>query len=316
MQLLPVERRRRHGVALAQHHVVGDAASPRPLPVPPVHTAAAEPVDQAPVPTGRRSPCVRLRIGRRIVQHRDLIDRPVDSAGLEADDIRDVRARQGRRRGEIGRTLAPIRQRLERVVLGGTVGVVDPALDRAVLIQRRPQGVAGRQLERLRLANERLLVRSGDDRPLDRVIDERQRGGRRVGAVRHGQVVTTQRQPVDQPDETVMRVVGPEPIGDVSTVQRDTNIRQRRPIRSVDTHQRIAARDHVGPARQRGESERAPDGVVGGTPADRHTRRDGHRQRAGRGEGDADASCRHEDLPRGPGYCLAIALRPWRSTYF
>ena len=58
---------------------VGNAAGAVALAEPAVHAAAAEGVDEPPVPAGRDRPWVRLGTGSRIVQHRNLIDGAVAS---------------------------------------------------------------------------------------------------------------------------------------------------------------------------------------------------------------------------------------------
>ena len=179
-----VEAGRRDRVALPQHRVVGDAARACSLAVPAVHAAAAQRVDEPPVPPRRGGPRIRLRMaGPGGVQHGDLVDGPVRGAGLDADDVRHLPAGEGRR-GRVGRQRGRIRERREQVRTRRAVDVVDPAGDRAVLVERRPEFLPRLQLERFGLADERLLVRSGEDRTLARVVDERHRRLRTVPPAR------------------------------------------------------------------------------------------------------------------------------------
>ena len=168
-------------VPLAEHDVVGHAARAVTLPEPAVHAAAAEGVDEPPVPAGQGGPGIRFA-GRRLVQHRDLVDRTVDGAGLDAHDVRHGRPGQRGSGREIGRPCGRVGEGLQLAVRG-SVDVVDAAVDGAVVVERRAQRLAPLQLERLGLADERLLMRAGEHRAFDRVVHERERAPRRaVGA--------------------------------------------------------------------------------------------------------------------------------------
>ena len=143
------------------------------MPVPPADAAAAEGIDEALVPArGLRVPR-RRRLPERIVQHRGLVDRAVDGAGLDAHDVRHRGAERGdglhhvrRIRGRPGRPRG-------KGVRGSAIDVVHSPFDRAVGVKRRAEvAQARRQVELLCGAGERLLVRPGEHRPLDWMVDE------------------------------------------------------------------------------------------------------------------------------------------------
>ena len=233
-------------VPLAEHDVVGHAARAVTLPEPAVHAAAAEGVDEPPVPAGRRGPGVRCG-GRRLVQHRDLVDRAVDRAGLDAHDVRHGRPGQRGRGCEIGRPCGRIGERLQLAVRG-SVDVVDAAVDGAVVVERRAQRLAPRQLERLGLADERLLMRAGEHRAFDRVVHERERAPRRaVGACQ--QQLAGAGQPLHQPHQHARRR-RPEGGGDVFPAERDAQTGQIGVRCGGDAHQGVPAGHHVRTAGQ------------------------------------------------------------------
>ena len=128
---------------------------------------------------------------RRIREHRVGVEEAVDRAALAADDEVDGAAVERRGRGHVrGRGLR--RQRLPRVGRGA-VEVVDDGAGAAVAApagrgavgrehaeavaglvvdERLAEIVAERRLRLVGLAHERRLLRAGEDRPGDRVVDE------------------------------------------------------------------------------------------------------------------------------------------------
>src|SRR6185503_6519356 len=167
--------------------------------------AAAEGVDEAPVPRGATRP----RRGERragLVEERDRIDGAVDRAHLAPDDVGNRSALGGRRHGDVGGTRRVRVERLERVR-----GRVAASSAEAVRVVRRGEvalvfarrGGCRRAIEvldlrcrgavrverfaeaaRLRLADERRLVRTVEDRSGDRMVDDGQLRGRLAAAHR------------------------------------------------------------------------------------------------------------------------------------
>ena len=244
-----VEARRRHRVALAQHDVVGHAAGRRPLAEPAVHAAAAERVDEPPVPPRGRLPRVGRGLAGGVVEHRDLVDGAVDGPGLDAYDVGRLAAVEGRRAGEVRRPHGRIGQRLEAAVLGRPVGVVDPALDRAVGVERFAEGLARHELEAVCLADEGALVGTREDRPRNRVADDVDARRRAAG----GADLDASRPRLEAAHEPLEgAVVEPAEIaGDVAAGREHRQRRVRGARRGRHPHEHVAAAHHVGPVGQR-----------------------------------------------------------------
>ena len=131
--------------------------------------------DKPLVPSFWRRVPHRSRIGRRIVQNGALINPPVNRAGLHAHDEVDGRACGGRRSRHIGGKTRRAWQRLERGAAYWHVQVGDLGWRRTIEIGRRSKLRSVRKREILRLADERHFVRSGDDRPRDRIVHDFER---------------------------------------------------------------------------------------------------------------------------------------------
>ena len=270
-----VEAGRGHRVALAQHDVVGHAPGRRALAEPAVHAAAAERVDEAPVPPRRRLPRVGLGLTRGVVQHRDLVDRAVDGAGFDAHDVGRLSAVEGRRAGEVGRPHRGVGQRLEAAVFGRPVGVVDPPLDRAVFVERDAEGLARDELEAVGLADEGALVGTREDRPRDRVADDVDARRRAAG----GADLDARRPRLEAAHEPLeSAVVEPaEVAGHVAAAGQHRQRRVRCSRRGRHPHQDVAAAHHVGPVGQRRDLGGAPRrlGRRGGSGANRQQNEQG-----------------------------------------
>ena len=161
--------RPRDRVALAEPvDVPGLALVVRALVVADRH-AAAEVVDELPVPVGKRR-----RTARSGVEDRDRVDEAVDRAPLPANHEVDRvavarrRLRHVRRRGRARRVGLPGR-------VGGPVVVVDICRQRAVRVEERAGEVEAGHVARRR-AEEVRLLRTREHRARDRVVDERQCG--------------------------------------------------------------------------------------------------------------------------------------------
>jgi hypothetical protein len=245
--VVDVEGRRGDGVPAREEEVGEDAAVPLPLVVADV-AAAAERVDQPVVPAG----LVRERAGRRgrVVEGRELVDGAVDHALLDPDDVVDGAAVERGRRGQVGRLDRGIRQRGE--------GPAGRPVDVAHLRRRGAVGVERRPESRLhRLAEEGLLLRAGEERAAQRVVDDAEGGGaprRRplpaaVGA--RDDLVLAQAEPGDEPSQ---RAVGhrPEAPGDVLAVRLDPEVlRARGVVVQADLHEHVTARDVLRQRRER-----------------------------------------------------------------
>ncbi len=117
-------------------------------------------VDEAAVPAVRTLEEPRRRLVSRIGEHRRLVDRAIDGAGLETDDERDRLAFVRRRRGEVRRIVLQVAQPLP-ALRSRQVEVVDARRDRAIGVKRRaerPRSVG--KAERLCFADERRFLRT------------------------------------------------------------------------------------------------------------------------------------------------------------
>ena len=278
----PIARGVDHGVALGQGRVVEvAAAADRPLLVPD-RDAAVEGVEQPPVPerdVGRG----RGVTGRR--EDRDRVDEAVDRPLLAADHVRDRPAVEQRRLGDVRRERAG----RKRQGLAGrrAVEVLDDPVGGAVLaplaVAERPADplrvVGERQAEALRdgLADERLLLRAGDDRARDREVAQSQLGvGPAVAeavAVR-GERVRAEREAVDHPGQRPRVGVERQCPRHVVPVDGDRRLRDRHVPRDRHADERVAARDHRRRARQHLEPELVRRVGAGGRGGDQHRRGD------------------------------------------
>ena len=182
-----VQARRRDGVALAQHQVLENAtvADARALDVPAADAAAAQRVDEALVPGGRRRLPARRRFHRGVMQDGRLIDRAIDRARLDANDVRHCLAEARRRAHDVGRIAATGIERLERV-RSRAVHIVDARRDRAVRIERWAEPLCrgtGHE-DILRHAVIRRFMRTRQHGAGDGMIGDREAyvAGRRLGA--------------------------------------------------------------------------------------------------------------------------------------
>ena len=106
------------------------------------------------------------------MQDSNLIDRPVDGAGFDSHDIRNFFPEQGRRVGEVAGWVGRIRQPLERSALNRTIGIIHPAFDSTVVVQRSPEGLTRHEREPHGFTDERLFLGTGKHRSGYRVVTE------------------------------------------------------------------------------------------------------------------------------------------------
>ena len=94
-------------------------------------------------------------------------------------------------------------------------------------------------------ADERRLLRAGEERPGDRAVVDGEvgRSGRALGERRDPVLLGSQ--PVDEPDQLAVGAVELERVGDVGSVERDADLRCGRALRDVDGDQRVAAGDQL-----------------------------------------------------------------------
>ena len=259
-------------VALREADVVeAAAAAGRALDVADRH-AAVEGVDQAAVPERG----VRRRrgvAGRR--EDRDRVDEAVDRAALAANHVRHgASVERGGRRGV--RRERSGRQRNERAA-GRAVDEVDDPVDRAVPApaDRRRRRVP-RRLEEphadallvvdereaetggLGLADERLLLRSGEDRPRDGMV--RQRHACRRAAVAATVRVDEERVRAEPEtgDHARVRARGVVPLKrrrDVGAVQQHRRLLHGHRARNAHLDERVAAGDHARGTRKHANRE-------------------------------------------------------------
>ena len=187
-----------------------------------------------------------------VVEDRELIDRAVDHARVDADDVRHGLAVGGRRGREVGRARARrIGERLEGVVRR-SIEVPDLSRRGAVGVERRSEAGG------FRAAFERLEVRTRQDRPGDRVVGDGEAGfGSRLLGRRH-QPVRAEPQALDQSAELTAGGIEREARRDVLAVQRHAQLIHRRAGRRLDRDERIAAADQIRARRQRANLERRP----------------------------------------------------------
>ena len=119
------------------------------------------------------------------MQDGGLVDGPIDSPGLDPDDVGCFDALDRRDRGEVGRPLAAVRERQEFAVRGGrSVHVIHPRRQRAKGVHGRviqvlaisdgePPLLADRVRSQLAQAEVGLQVGAGNDGAGDRVVDDR-----------------------------------------------------------------------------------------------------------------------------------------------
>ncbi len=168
-----VERGGCHGISLAEHHVVDDASRTSALAKPTADAPSAERIDEPAVPARRMGKNIGRGLTHRVVQYRRLVDRSIDGAVLHAHDVGDVRSSQRDRPHHVGGIRGEVRQRLERSIVG-FVDVVDPGDDRAGVVQRRSQGGGDhRNHEGVSLAAEWLFLRTGEQGPGDRMVEQK-----------------------------------------------------------------------------------------------------------------------------------------------
>ena len=251
-----VQRVGRNGVSLLQHHFVVHAAGAGALLVPAARAAAAERVDQAAVPTGGMHHEVGLHVLRRIEEHRNLIHAAINRARLDANDEWRLHADRGRGHCDVGRKVVQIGQRFENADSrttapagrrnggGRLIDVVDARRNRAVGIKGFAGDAAGHQPELVGLADERLLVRAGDDRPGVRVIDDRQL--RRGLAGGRDERVASIGEPLDERHQRAARRIGMQRARDVAAVQGQVDCRGLCARRHRDAEQNITGAHELG----------------------------------------------------------------------
>ena len=253
------------------------------------------PVPQRIVRTGS------VGLGRRS-QHRHAVDEPVDRAQLPAHHIRDGATVERRRGGHIARELSEIGE-MAKLPTRRLVDVGDTSRCRAVLappddrrgrrrvtapvarigavrrlggdrdsetilvvderLTQQPETVERRSCRR---THERLLLRSGEDRPTDRVVDERHHRRSRPSAatpIRRGtQLVGAHVESLHETDECSHARHGRERPGDVRTIERHRHLMKRDGARHLDAHQGVATADLLGRTRQHLDGQLAmPAGI-------------------------------------------------------
>ena len=92
-------------------------------------------------------------------------------------------------------------------------------------------------------------MRAGEDRALDRMVREGELGFRHAAALAiHLEVVAPEAHPADQPRQGTSIFIPIERTRDVGAIQFDAHVAEAHVlVLDRDAHQRIAARDHVGP---------------------------------------------------------------------
>ena len=189
------------------------------------------------------------------MQNRDLINSTIHGAGFHADYVRHRFAERRNGARHVRRVSRGACRPLRKRVGGRAIDVIHAPVDGAIRIQRGAEvAQTRRQVEALRRASIRLLVRSGEDRPFDRIVDQ-SRVCVPVVSVPFALVVRVDRQPVLPRPQTrhearqrARRVVGEELRRDVGPVQPDGHVIQRNLLflfLHVDLDERIPARDHV-----------------------------------------------------------------------
>ena len=240
-----VQRRGRVRVALREHVVVEHRGRTQGALVVTRAAAAAELIAQAPVPAAAGLAAVG--------QDRPAVDGAVDRAGLDAHDVVDGLARARGRLGQVGRPGVRVGERLERVGLARAVVVVHSRGGGAVRVLRRAEvGAFG-------AADERLLVRTREDRAGDRVVHQLEGvqwppAALAVGV--GGELVAADDEAVDQTDQPPRaRPVGSEGAGHVAPVEQDPRLVDRHGLRHSDGRQHVPAADRVRTRGQRLDRE-------------------------------------------------------------
>ena len=191
------------------------------------------------------------------MQHRDLIDRAVDRAGLDPHDVRHRarrRASWSAPRSDGGVDAAA--SGFEVAARRRAVVVVDARRDRAVRVERLAERFAGQQLEALGLADERLLVGPGEHRAGNRMVHHRQPGAAIFSlAGCNGDGIGSSLEPADQPGHRVVVPVSMECRSNVRAIQSDARVIERHGPGHRDSHEHIATADHIGSSRQRFDLE-------------------------------------------------------------
>ena len=235
-----VERSRGDGVSHPEESLVEDDAGSGALAEPPAPAPAAVRVDELPVPSRARRPGVGRGVGG-VVEDRALVDGPVDRAGLHPDDDRNGLPVERRGPGHVGR---PGRVGPEPAVGGREVDMVHAGLDGAVLVEGGSEERARREFELLGLAEEGRLVRSRDDRSLDPMVRDGERGRRAAGKARL-QGVRARAETLHEADEPSASLRGPEAVRDVRSVRRDLDVPGRHPASEIHADQNVASGNQV-----------------------------------------------------------------------
>ena len=244
-----VERRRRDREASREHHVVQHAAGRAALDVVAAAAPAAERVDQAPIPAGV-GVVPEVRSGHsRIVEDRDLVDRPVDRPGLESNDIGSARQRRREVGRERSRRIEPFERRARRK---RPVHIVDLRGHHAGIrdLCGRQERRVGIGAELVRLTEERRLLRPGEHRARDRMVLELEIVGAHPLGFRLEPVLPG-RHAGDETDQAVAGRRRGELARHVGTIQAHAHVRQPRAGGRDDVHQCIATAHLVRPIRQR-----------------------------------------------------------------
>jgi hypothetical protein len=223
----------------------------------PVGGGAATPegIAELAVPARSGSPAPRRpRVrdgGGRVVDDRDPVDRLVDRARLDADDVVHGMPIDGRRLREVrGERRRQPRQGLKRA----RRGAIEPLVARrhgAMLVERGPK--AGR----FGLTDPRHLVWAREDRAIDREVAHVEAGvHRRVRRLRRRpEDIVTVAQARHEADQRAARVGGPERAGHVATIQGHPDVREADARGDVDPDEHVAAAHPIGAGRQRRDDE-------------------------------------------------------------
>ena len=258
-------------------------------------------------------------------QHGDAVDEPVDGAALPAHDERNGLAVHRRGGGDVCRRRGGVVEPVEGAVGGRPVevavagvggAVLAPADDRRIgggvapaVLRVAAVGRLGRDGDADALlvvddrlaehgttvepaagggADERLLLRPGEDGSATRVVDEGELGRPGQSAPAAGsppagcldpQDVVALGETVDQADERAVALGVGERRGDVGAVDRDLHLRGVHPARDRDLDEGVTARDLLWRSGQHGDLEPLAPTAVGGTRP-----RPGAGERGGQGD--------------------------------
>jgi len=183
----------------------------------------------------------------------ELIDGAVERSGFDADDEGNFESGGGGGGGDIGGAGGG-----EGLKVDGAVGFIDVGGDGsngAIGIERGAEAIPIGQFEGLRLADEGLFLRTGEDGAGGRVVGERKLGGGLGGALEDFERILAGTKAANKAEERMAGRFRMESAGDILSIAFDGNAGQGRGIRDFYTDEDIASGDLIRTGGDGGDTE-------------------------------------------------------------